>query len=268
MKTWEYYNKFIGNIGQCQRCSSKTNFINLSKGYSNCCGQRCSKLLDCQNPDYIKKISDGTKKAMNRDDVKKKMADYRSKPLSKNTISKMSQSAKEKFIKNPELKSKIYTDERNRKISQSKIRYWENNEIEKKRVGKIWTIWKERDEVGWRKHLMSASKIGFNKIYARNGGDTSLEVKIYKMLEVEKINYIKKYELGGKVYDAFLPDYNILLEVDGDFWHKNSIEECVYDFQKESYYNDILKNSIADDNHIKIVRIKEKQIPLTIKEIL
>ena len=88
------------------------------------------------------------------------------------------------------------------------------------------------------------------------------------MLEVEKINYIKKYELGGKVYDAFLPDYNILLEVDGDFWHKNSIEECVYDFQKESYYNDILKNSIADDNHIKIVRIKEKQIPLTIKEIL
>ena len=49
---------------------------------------------------YIKKISDGTKKAMNRDDVKKKMADYRSKPLSKNTISKMSQSAKEKFIKN------------------------------------------------------------------------------------------------------------------------------------------------------------------------
>ena len=88
------------------------------------------------------------------------------------------------------------------------------------------------------------------------------------MMECEKISFIKKYELDGKIYDAYIPDKNILLEFDGEFWHKQSLEECKYKYQIESYYNDILKNQIAEKHGIKLIRIKENFIPQTISEIL
>ena len=112
-------------------------------------------------------------------------------------------------------------------------------------------------------HLRKGSK----KIFAPLG-DTSLETLLYSMLNAEKIDYKKKHELGGKVYDAYLPFYNTLIEIDGDFWHRPSLYDCKYHFQVESFHNDRLKEDIARKNNLRLVRIKEKEIPKTIGEIL
>lgn len=265
ISTEEYYCKYIGNVGSCKHCSSPTNFINLNKGYSGCCGGRCAKLLAYSDPEYRENVSRKTKLAMSETSVKKKMEARRGVPRTAETKEKISNSSKGKFERDPSLYSRIYTDERNKKISESKILFWKNNESGKKRVGEIWKTWKNRDEVGWRKHLLNASIKGFKVVFSPNG-DTSLETKVYGMMDEEKINYIKKYELCGKVYDALLTDYNILLEIDGDFWHKQTIESCKYEFQKKAFFNDIEKNEIAIKNNFKILRILEKNLPKTVME--
>lgn len=264
----EYYLKYINsNIGTCKLCNKVTRFISLTKGYSRCCSIKCSKILDNKNSEYRKKISIATKIAMQRNDVKQKHLAAVSLPKSKETITKMSFAAKQKFIKNPELKYKIYTNERNNKISKSKIEFWKNNPEEKERVGNIWKLWKARDEIGWRKHLLKASKKGFEKIFSPFG-DTSLETRVYSMLEKENIKYIKKYELNGKIFDAYIPINNLLIEIDGTFWHPMTLNECKYQFQIESYHNDRLKETIAKNNGIRLIRIRENQIPNSIRELL
>lgn len=302
----EYYDKFLKkeNEGKCKVCGNETKFYRLNVGYRTTCSQNCSRKLmsmdDSRKKAKItifkkygvefasqiegvgkiisekaklrlsdenerKRISELTKEAMARPEVRENYLNNRVS-VSEEQKKKLSDLMKEKHL-NVEFRNKIYTEERNRKISNSKKEYWKNNIEGKKRVGNLWKVWKEKDEIGWKKHLMKASKKGFEKIFSPNG-DTSLEVKLYSMLSNENINFIKKYELCGKVYDAYLPDKNILIEMDGDFWHKLTLEECKYKYQVDSYYNDILKNQIAEKNGYKLIRIRENNIPNTIIELL
>ncbi len=91
---------------------------------------------------------------------------------------------------------------------------------------------------------------------------TNLERKYYLMLKELKIFYITQYKLGGRFYDAYLPDYNVLLEFDGCFWHKQKEEECKYDFQRKNMEVDRIKNKLAESKGIRIVRIREDE-PIT-----
>jgi very-short-patch-repair endonuclease len=91
---------------------------------------------------------------------------------------------------------------------------------------------------------------------------TSLERRYYLMLKELNVFYLAQYKLGGRYYDAFLPDHNVLLEFDGAFWHKEKKEDCKYDFQLKGMEVDKLKNEIAKKEGLKIIRIKEKE-PIT-----
>jgi hypothetical protein len=71
--------------------------------------------------------------------------------------------------------------------------------------------------------------------------------------------------MGGRYYDAYLPDQNILLEFDGSFWHPKSKDDCKYIFQKKSMEVDKLKNKMAVDKGMKIIRIREES-PVTTAE--
>ncbi len=302
----EYYDKFLKkeNEGQCKICGNKTNFYRLSVGYRTTCSQTCSRKLmnmsearqksketilmkyGVENPSQIegireiisqkaklrlsdenerKRISELTKKAMWKPDIREKYL-MNKKPMSEKSKEKLSKLMKQRHS-NIEFRNKLYTEERNQKISDSKKEYWKNNPEQKQRVSEIWKVWKERDEEGWRKHVLEAGKKGFGKGYPFNK-PTSLEIKINDILTKENIKFIKQYELENKFYDFYIPDKNVLIEADGDFWHKQNLEECKYDFQIEGYYNDLLKNQIAEKNGYKLIRIRENCIPNTISELL
>lgn len=91
---------------------------------------------------------------------------------------------------------------------------------------------------------------------------TSLERKYYMMLKELNVYYVPQYPLGGRFYDAFLPDQNILLEFDGSFWHPKAESDVKYDFQKKAMKVDELKNKIAEKKGIKVIRIREDE-PIT-----
>jgi len=275
----KYYLKYINVRPKkfCVICSEPTKFLTIGQGYRKYCSQKCvkeylksdevalKKKTTClkkygveypnqnelvkeknsrthkimmSNPKEREKISVATKLAMQRDDVKQKFLKAVRKPKSKITLHRMSISSKQKFINDPTLKDRIYTKERNNKISKSKKIYWNTHPEERKR---IMDIWKKRSE-------------------------TSLEIRMYKFLTDSKIEFKKRHEIEQKQYDAYLPKYNVLLEFDGDFWHKQSLDECKYSFQTFNFYNDRRKDEIAKSHNIPLFRIKENDSPEKIIE--
>jgi very-short-patch-repair endonuclease len=52
--------------------------------------------------------------------------------------------------------------------------------------------------------------------------NTKIELMVKKVLEDNNINYIHQYEgIYGIYVDFYLPKYNLVIEVDGDYWHAN-----------------------------------------------
>lgn len=54
-----------------------------------------------------------------------------------------------------------------------------------------------------------------------NGSISGLEKRIQKILIDADINWIKQFEYKHKFYDLYLPDFNTIIEVHGNYWHAN-----------------------------------------------
>ncbi len=68
---------------------------------------------------------------------------------------------------------------------------------------------RKRVEMGVKSHAVNA---GIKR--------TSIEIKMAEELDKRKIEYIEQYNLGDKfALDFFIPEYNIVIECDGDYWH-------------------------------------------------
>jgi very-short-patch-repair endonuclease len=105
-----------------------------------------------------------------------------------------------------------------------------------------------------------------------------LEIKFELFFRLLNINFQHSYYINTKenhfIYDFYLPKHNILIEVDGDFWHCNpntkyASPECKT--QEINILNDQQKNKWAQDNGFKLLRFWEKDInenPQQIIEIL
>lgn len=61
-----------------------------------------------------------------------------------------------------------------------------------------------------------------------------------------KFQYVLRYENYTRMYDWYLPKYNLLVEFDGTFWHR----------LEKQILNDQLKNRIAKEMGYRLVRIK------------
>lgn len=107
--------------------------------------------------------------------------------------------------------------------------------------------------------------VGLKKIMKPSTKFTSLEKKYYEMLKALDVYYVPQYPMGGRFYDAYLPDHNILFEFDGSFWHPKTEEDVKYGFQKKSMIVDEIKNKMAEKKGMKIIRIREDE-PITEKQ--
>lgn len=103
---------------------------------------------------------------------------------------------------------------------------------------------------------------------------SKLEYKFEGILQLENIEYKHSFYINKdgfkKIYDFYLPKYNILIEVDGDFWHCNpntkfKLPECKS--QELNIINDKTKNDWAKDNGYKLLRFWESDINNNILEV-
>ena len=90
---------------------------------------------------------------------------------------------------------------------------------------------------------------------------TAPEKFFISILKEIGIPYETQKIVGGKIYDFFIPSKNILIEVDGDYWHgKDKQLKEMSLIQKKAFYNDIKKNAIAKNNGYQIERVWEEEI--------
>jgi hypothetical protein len=52
------------------------------------------------------------------------------------------------------------------------------------------------------------------------------------------------------------------------FCHPKSLDECKYEFQKTSYFNDLEKENLLKQKEIKLIRIRENEFPDSIINII
>lgn len=100
---------------------------------------------------------------------------------------------------------------------------------------------------------------------------SKLEEKFKVILDVLDIEYQHLFyakPIKG-FYDFYLPKYNILIEVDGDFWHCNpkKFPSSEYITQQKNLKRDQEKNEWAKSNGYKLLRFWEDDINNNIKQV-
>lgn len=90
---------------------------------------------------------------------------------------------------------------------------------------------------------------------------TAPEKSFASMLEELGVEYETQKIVGGKIYDFYIPEKNLLIEVDGDYWHAKDKElKEMTMVQKKTFYNDLRKNTIAKNNGYELERVWEGEI--------
>jgi len=103
---------------------------------------------------------------------------------------------------------------------------------------------------------------------------TAPELAFEVMMKSLNIEYTSQKIVGGKIYDFFLEKYNVLIEVDGDYFHANPEKykpEDLNEMQKKSIKTDKRKDIIAKGSGYGLLRFWESDIlknPNFVRDIL
>jgi very-short-patch-repair endonuclease len=104
--------------------------------------------------------------------------------------------------------------------------------------------------------------------------DTNIERILEEMLKKNQIRYQKQFIIQdcNHCFDFYLPDYNLLLETDGDYWHGNISLFEPTSMSKKQYHTDVVYTKKAFLHGYKIIRFWgsdiEQHLDDCIKEIL
>ena len=158
------------------------------------------------------------------------------------------------------IKEKLRNDkERGKKISKklkgvpkteiSKIKNSESQKIRYKNNPKLKEDASIR-RIKWLKSNLSNKK-------------SKLESKFETILNLLNINYEFQHEFQKRLFDFKIKDKNILIEVDGDFYHCNpntKHSEVLYETQSLTKKNDNYKNTLCQNHGMILLRYWEKDI--------
>lgn len=95
---------------------------------------------------------------------------------------------------------------------------------------------------------------------------TKPELAFMKWCDENNIEYIHQHPVPWKKgwkkwYDFFLPQYNLLIEIDGVYWHGKGLEDSqLNEQQQNTRKNDIEKNKLAIVRGFNLLRVWEDDI--------
>lgn len=101
-------------------------------------------------------------------------------------------------------------------------------------------VWSQPED--WKKRSAErAARMGAEGRFSDR--ETNPQKKINLVLTEKKLTYIREYRMGNYSVDNFLPQYNLCIEVMGDFWHANPTIYCspLFEQQKVAVARDAKK---------------------------
>jgi len=101
------------------------------------------------------------------------------------------------------------------------------------------------------------------------GKDTKPELKMKNFLNSLNIPFEHQFCLEEYSFDFRIIDTNILIEVDGDYWHGNPKKfQKLNNRQERNKQRDLIKNKVAEDNGFILLRFWEDDILNNGKKVL
>jgi len=192
---------------------------------------------------------------------------------SKEGLEKASKTRKAQFASGERVqwnKGKKYTEEQLNSIQESAKNPERCRKISEKLSGKkkspehIAKIKADRQKYWGRQENRDAQRIRRSSYMKKHliKSESKLEKEFQKILNGLGIAYIFQYTVNGYNYDFYIPDKNILIEVDGDWWHCNPALNIhpVHESQKHTVEHDLIKNKNAKDNGYQLLRFWEQEI--------
>ena len=99
---------------------------------------------------------------------------------------------------------------------------------------------------------------------------TKIELKIESLLNELNINFNKNFRLNNFLVDFYLPNYNLVIECDGDYWHSNPLIYNGKELDKIQLKNidrDRRKEEMLRSNEIDFIRFWEYDIKNNFTEV-
>jgi very-short-patch-repair endonuclease len=147
-------------------------------------------------------------------------------------------------------KNDYKSKERNDKISKGKKEWWATQDTS------IINEWLS-DYRGSDAHIAmckSNQKKATKASWGKTQSKPEREYEAY--LKKNGIQYETQYYVCQYPFDFYLPKSNLLVEIDGEFFHPLTEDDCVYPMQHHNYKRDKLKTQVAIDNGYDLKRIR------------
>ncbi|MBW3545403.1 MAG: DUF559 domain-containing protein [Bacteroidetes bacterium] len=118
-----------------------------------------------------------------------------------------------------------------------------------------------------RKHLKGRPKSKLSKptkpfkAYRKQQKETKPERNFRDVLNEVNIPFKAQHNVKGFLFDFYIPDENLLIEVDGDYWHGNPEKfPDPSSMQRKNRRRDRLKTKVAREQGYRVVRFWESDI--------
>lgn len=231
-------------------CGENTSFLSFGKGFVDYVLGHASRVHNNwgHNPKAIKKSHETQKKMYESGELavwnKGLTIDD---PRVKDNI--------EKMLSNPDRCKNIS------KALTNKPKSKEHKENLSETAKERWSDPKEREKQRYRRLKYFAEK-QFNK-------KSKLEYKFEGLLNELNVEFKQQYPINGYLFDFYIPNKNLLIEVDGDWYHFN---EAVHSLplspiQENTIKNDNIKNDLAEKLGYNLIRFWESDINNNIKNV-
>lgn len=260
-----YIEYVIGGIKPMCKCGCGeiTNFLSIEKGYVDYVRGHAARVNNNwgHNPEVLKKSHETQKRMHESGELKiwNKGLTMEDERVRDNINKVMSNPNRGKNISD-KLIGVPKSDEHKLKLSETATKRWENPEEREKQSNK-------RMEYIVKNGFETKSKL---EDYFKNNfliGELKLNEKkdFYHQFYIREIKSLYDFKISGK---------NILIEIDGDYWHCNPNTKfaiTTYAAQKKNLISDEIKNKWCLDNGFKLLRFWESEIknnPEKIIEIL
>jgi len=190
-----------------------------------------------------------------RDKMSKVLKD-RHWSLSRETKKKMSKAHKGIKLSKEHREALSKVLKGNKKLIES-LTGRKHSEETKRKIGKAnkiaikkwWSQYSEEERIKISKNFILSD----GAKASRKANPSSIEKMICKVLDNLEVEYIIQYRIKNWLVDIYIPNKNLVIEINGDYWHDYKI------FPKQKIRDDNLQR-YCDENNYKLLWLWESEI--------
>lgn len=99
---------------------------------------------------------------------------------------------------------------------------------------------------GWKKSIKIRKENGTYRNGSKKYYDTTPEITFESLIKSRNIEYVKQLRINWFLYDFYLPEKNLIVEIQGDYWHGNpKFYPILSKYQKARKIKDKEKRTLA-----------------------